>query len=48
MDQDTIANSYTEIQMSKPYIALNDEIYISLRHQELRSCKCIGCEFYCE
>ena len=36
------ANSYTEIQTSKPYISLNDEKYISHRHQELRSCKYIG------
>ena len=32
----------------KPYIGLNSETYISLRHQELRSCKLIGHEFYCE
>ena len=36
------------LQVRKPYIALNLETYISLRHQELRSCKRIGCEFYCE
>ena len=36
------------LQVRKPYIALNSETYISLRHQELRSCKRIGCEFYCE
>ena len=27
---------------------LNSEIYISLRMQELNTCKKIGCEFYCE
>ena len=27
---------------------LNSETYISLRHQELRTCKSIGYEFYCE
>ena len=36
------------LQVRNPYIALNSETYISLRHQELRSCKRIGCEFYCE
>ena len=36
------------LQVRKPYIALNSETYISLRHQELRSCKRIGREFYCE
>ena len=30
------------------HIALNSETYISLRQQELRSCKNIGYEFYCE
>ena len=36
------------LQVRNPYIALNSETYISLRHQELRSCKRIGHEFYCE
>ena len=38
----------TEIQISKPYTAVNDGIYISLRHQEFKSCKHIGYDFYCE
>ena len=36
------------LHVRKPYIALNLETYISLRQQALRSCKKIGCEFYCE
>ena len=40
--------SYTHLQVHKPYIALNSETYISIRQQELRSCKGIGYEFYCE
>ena len=36
------------LQVRKPYIALNSETYISLRHQEFRSCKSIGHELYCE
>ena len=36
------------LQVRKPYIALNSEAYISLRWQELGSCKRIGYEFYCE
>ena len=36
------------LQIRKPYIALNSETYISLRQQELRSCKRIGYDFYCE
>ena len=47
LDQNTKAQSYTHLGIKKPYIALNSETYISLR-QELRSCKKIGYEFYCE
>ena len=36
------------LQIRKPYITLNSDTYISLRQQELRSCKRIGYEFYCE
>ena len=42
------AQSYTHLCVNKPYIALNSETYISLTQQELRSCKKIGNEFYCE
>ena len=48
LDQNIKAQSYTHLQIKKPYIALNSETYISLRQQELRSCKRIGYEFYCE
>ena len=48
LDQNTKAQSYTHLQVRKPYIVLNSETYISLRQQELRSCKRIGYEFYCE
>ena len=48
LDQNDRAHSYTHLQVEKPYIALNSEIYISLRQQELRTCKRIGYEFYCE
>ena len=30
------------------YIALNDETYISIHHQELNNCKKIGYEYFCE
>ena len=42
------AQSYTHLKVTKPYIALNSETYISLRIQELETCKKIGYEFYCE
>ena len=48
LDQNTKAQSYTHLKIKKPYIALNSETHISLRQQELRSCKKIGYEFYCK
>ena len=36
------------MQVKKLYIALNSETYISLRIQELETCKKIGYEYYCE
>ena len=48
LDTNTEAQSYTHLKVKKPYIALNSETYISLTNQELRSCKKIGNEFYCE
>ena len=48
LDTNTEAQSYTHLHVNKPYLALNSETYISLTHQELRSCKMIGNEFYCE
>ena len=48
IDQNTKAHLYTQLQVMKPFIALNSETYISLQQQELRSCKRIGYEFYCE
>ena len=48
LDQDIKAHSYTHLQIEKPYIALKSETYISLRQQELRTCKRIGYKFYCE
>ena len=48
LDKNTKAQSYTHLQVRKPYIALNSETYISLRQCELRSYERIGYEFYCE
>ena len=36
------------MQIDRPNIALNSETYISIRQHELRTCKKIGYEFYCE
>ena len=48
LDTNMEAQSYTHLHVNKPYIALNSETYIALTQQELRSCKKIGNEFYCE
>ena len=48
LDQNDKVQSYTYLHIKKPYITLNSETYISLRQQELRTCKRIGYEFYCE
>ena len=48
IDLDKQAHSHTCLQIDRPYIALNSEINSSLRHQELRTCKKIGYEFYCK
>ena len=48
IDRNENAQTYTHLQVTKPYIALNSETYISLRIQELEACKKIGYEFYCE
>ena len=48
IDQNKQAHSYTHKQIDRLYIALNSEMYILLRQQELRMCKKIGYEFYCK
>ena len=48
IDQNTQVQSYIHLQVKKPYIVLNSETYISIRQQELRTCKRIGYELYCE
>ena len=47
IDQNMQAQSYMHLQVNKSYIALNSKTYISIRQQELRTCKRIGHEFYC-
>ena len=47
-DKNEQVQSYTYLKVKKPYIALNSETYISLRTQELDTCKRTGYEFYCE
>ena len=47
IDKNTMADTYRELQITKPYIALNTETYVNIRQQELVTCKKIGYEFYC-
>ena len=47
-DTNLAANSYTELQTSKPYIAFDNDYYIQLCIPELRMCKQIWHTYYCE
>ena len=40
--------SYTQLKVEKPYIAVNDETCITICPQELSNCKKIGYEYFCE
>ena len=48
LDERKQAHFYTELKIEKPYIALNEETYITLHAKELKMCKKIGYEYYCE
>ena len=44
LDANNKIQSYTQLKIEEPYIALNDETYISICSQELNTCKRIGYE----
>ena len=48
LDMNKRADSYMWIRIDKPYITLNRDTYISTWTEELRTCKRIGYEYYCE
>ena len=48
IDKNTKADSYTQLQIKKPYLALKTEMCISFRQQELATCKIISYKFFCE
>ena len=48
LDMNDKAQSYAQLRIDKPYIALNDETYVSLRSQEFNTYKKIGYEYFCE
>ena len=47
-DTNLAANSYTEVETSKPHIAFNNDYYIQLHIPELRMRKQIWHSYYCE
>ena len=48
LDENEQVQSYAELKIEKPYIALHEETYITLNAQELKMCKKIGYEYYCK
>ena len=48
IDKNKEDDSYSEVQIHKPYLATNQNYYIQMRIQELRMCKSIRYEYYCE
>ena len=48
VDASNKIQSYTQLKIEKPYIALNDKTYISIHSQELNTCKRIGYEYLFE
>ena len=48
LDMNEKADLYMWIRIDKPYIALNPDTYISIQMEELKMCKKIGYEYYCE
>ena len=45
LDRNDQVQSYTQLKISKPYIVLNTETYITLQSQDLGTCKKIGYEY---
>ena len=48
LDNGNTVQSYTQLKIEKPYIALNDETYITICPQELNNCRKIGYEYFCK
>ena len=48
LNENEEAHPYNELKIEKPYIALNEETYITLHAQELKMCKKMGYEYYCK
>ena len=48
LDNGNKVQSYSQLKMEKPYIALNDERYITICPQELHNCKKISFKYFLE
>ena len=46
LDNGNTVQSYTQLKIENPYIAINDETYITIHPQELNNCKKIGYEIF--
>ena len=46
LDNGNTVQSYTQLKIEKPYIAINDETYITICPQELNNCKKISYEYF--
>ena len=47
-DKNTKVNSYSQIKIHKPYIAVGEDYYIQLHMTELIMCKSIRYIYYCK
>ena len=47
-DMNPSLNSFTRVQVTKPYLAANAHHYIQLQIQELYMCKVIQKDYFCE
>ena len=47
-DENVKADSYTQVQVEKPYIAIGTEYYIELRRTEMIMCRSIRFTYYCK
>ena len=47
-DENAKADSYSQVQVAKPYIAVGAEYYIELRMTEMIMCRSIRFTYYCE
>ena len=47
-DENEKADSYSQVQVEKPYIVVGSEYYIELRMTEMIMCRSIRFTYYCE